>query len=286
MTGLPIPKYAIGDVVYLPAIDWITDTLPCPDCHGTRTWKATSPAGEEHTIACPRCTDQYARSSRNDLPSLKVTRHTPRAKRLTIGSITVKTHPYKPQEAVEYMANETGIGSGSLYYETNLFPDEASALAKAEVDASLKNAEVNATPAVTSARKFSGLTYTDAAITALKDGIFNSWQAFRSLGYAIESALPEDSSNDTEDQAAIREAVERYGRYGGTYLPIERHPIDAIFEACRSMTIDETVLRVALGNLKRIAGFTDKPEDPPCTCEFIGSPSFSKPDCPRHGDKG
>ena len=62
MTDIPVPKYAIGDVVYRPRVDHATESLPCPDCLDSKRWTATSPAGEQHEIACPRCSDQYAHS--------------------------------------------------------------------------------------------------------------------------------------------------------------------------------------------------------------------------------
>jgi hypothetical protein len=277
----PTPRYQISAVVYCPTIDRTTATLSCPDCHGTREWWAVSPAGERHTIACPRCTDQYARSGRDQLPSLQVTRYVPRVSRLTIGSITVRTHPHYNDDHVEYMANETGVGSGSIYRESDLYPNEFAALEAATVDANLKNVEVDANPKVTVARAFSGLTFTTAALAALKNGVFNSWQAFRSLGYEIESLLPDDPRRDTEEQHQFREALERYGKYGGTYLPIERHPIDAVIEAFEMKGGGRsTRLHEAIAALKSVAGFADHPESPPCTCEFVSTPSAT---CPRHG---
>lgn len=290
MTDLPIPRYAIGQTVYHPTIDRTTEALPCPDCLGARKWRAVSPAGEEHETACPRCTDHhYARSGRDDLPALAVVRYVPRADRLTIGSITVKTHPYRGDDHVEYMTSTTG--SGSIYRESHLYPNEMSALGAATIQATIKNAKVEATPQVTKSRAFSGLTYTDAAIAALNDNIFSSWQAFRSLTYAIESALPDDPKNDNDDQRAMREEIERYGKYGGTYLPIERHPIDALIEAFTVLMNDTEPCRFASAegvkrailNLKTIAGIADHPELPPCTCEFVSSP---RDGCPRHGSRG
>jgi hypothetical protein len=217
------------------------------------------------------------------LPSLSIARYEPQIRRLTIGSITAKTHPYSGDDGIEYMANETGVGSGSIYRESQLFESEAAARVTAGAEAAIKNAEIDATPRVTKARQFSGLTYTDAALVALKDGIFNSWQAFRSLGYAIESALPEDSNNDTDDQQAVREAIERYGKYGGTYLPVERHPIDALLEALDAEGAERSdAVREAINTLRRIAGIADHPENPPCTCRHIGLYSRES-GCPRHG---
>ena len=289
MTDLPTPRYAIGQVVYRPTTDRTTETLSCPDCRGSRVWRAVSPAGEEHEISCPRCTDRYAHSGTDQLPNLKITRYTPIVQPLTIGAITVKTHPYHGDDHVEY-----GTESGSRYYERQFHDTEAAALAVAEAEAAVQNAKIDTLPEVTRARRFSGLTYTDAATAALKDGIFNSWQAFRSLGYALDDALPKDPNDDTETEGQIREALERYAKYGGTYLPVERHPIDALLEAIAayenrdhppaSLDQDLAGIREAIANLKAAAGFPNLPEAPPCTCEFLGRYSRN-PTCPRHGQK-
>ena len=48
-------KFSIGDVVYFADTIIETKMHDCPDCLGTRKWKAISPAETEYTFDCPRC---------------------------------------------------------------------------------------------------------------------------------------------------------------------------------------------------------------------------------------
>ncbi len=276
--SLPIPKYRIGDVVYYPSIESASETLPCPDCLGERKWRAISPAGTEHTLDCPRCTDRYAYSGALDkLPSLVLQKYAPQVRKLTIGAITAKTMPWSGHDPIEYMANETGIGSGSIYEERKLFPDFESAMSVAEAQAALKNSEIDAKREVINARHFSGLKLNDAALERLCDGIFEAWQAFRSLGYQIESFLPENPDHDTDDQRQLREDFDRYGRYAGTYLPVDHNIVDALLLA---QTPEEVA--VAGSALKQAMGLPDKSEPLPCTCAHANKYLHSST-CPRHG---
>jgi hypothetical protein len=127
LAGLPVPRYKIGDHVWFPMTEQKTSQHPCPDCHDTKVWSCTSPAGLEGTIACPRCVPAY-RISGADLPTLNYVHALPLVRRLTIGSVRIDTGA---QDTVCYMCHETGIGSGSVYREALLFPDEESAKVRA-----------------------------------------------------------------------------------------------------------------------------------------------------------
>lgn len=126
-------KYSIGDVVWHAGIAVERRQHPCPDCHGEKLWKAISPAGEEYTFSCPRCSAAY--SSNNSL-SLQYSAYAPSIRRLTIGSVRVDT---SGDRNIEYMCHETGIGSGSLWSEGDLFLTEDEALTVAKTKASLTN---------------------------------------------------------------------------------------------------------------------------------------------------
>lgn len=286
MSDIPTPKYHLGSVVYHPITEQVQQTLPCPDCLGKREWTAVSPAGETHTVACPRCTGQYAHSGNDKLPSLRIMRLVGAVRRLTIGSIRINTHPSPHgEEKVEYMATETGVGSGGIYRESTLFADESIALEVANARAGIENAKIDLEPRVIEARRFSGLTYTSAASMMLKDNIFNAWAAFRNLSYAIENWLPDESRNDNEEQAQLREEWERYARYSGTTYPPEKHPIDeliAAFEKAGGKDLSAEI-NEAIGHLKSMAGLDDRPEPPECICQYPGKYSRD-PKCPRHGN--
>lgn len=129
-------KFSIGDVVYRASIATVTKQHPCPDCKGSRKWKAISPAGSEYDFTCPRCSSSY--QSNRDL-SLSYAQCEPSINCLTIGSVRVDTHERKGNQ---YMCLETGVGSGNIYYESDLFHTEDEALKAAKQKAAVANVEV------------------------------------------------------------------------------------------------------------------------------------------------
>lgn len=131
-------KFSIGDVVYRSGIVTVTKHHPCPDCKGSTKWKAISPAGGEYEFRCPRCAASY--QSNRDL-SLAYSTFDPSVSRLTIGSVRVDTHDERG--ANQYMCVETGVGSGSIYHEADLFhtKEEAEESAKAKAAAACVEVE-------------------------------------------------------------------------------------------------------------------------------------------------
>lgn len=127
-------KFSIGDVVYKAWTTTVAKQHPCPDCAGARKWKAVSPAGREYEFACPRCASGYQND--RDL-SLSYTEFAPSTERLTIGSVRVDTS--SQDRPVEYMCRETGIGSGTIHSETDLFHTEEEAMRAAEIKAKAQN---------------------------------------------------------------------------------------------------------------------------------------------------
>lgn len=128
-------KFSIGDRVYKAWTTTVRKQHPCPDCKGARKWKAISPAGGEYTFACPRCTASY--HSNRDL-SLDYSEFAPCVQPLTIGS--VRTDSASDDRPVEYMCRETGIGSGTIHSEADLFHTEEEAMRAAEIKAKAQNA--------------------------------------------------------------------------------------------------------------------------------------------------
>ena len=130
-------KYAIGDTVYSAGTMIVQKKHDCPDCLGERKWSVESPAGAKYSFSCPRCSSSF---QSNRKLSLNYSHHEPRIERLTIGSI--RTDTYEGLK-VEYMCRETGVGSGSIYREENLFSTQEEALICAEEKAAEANASVN-----------------------------------------------------------------------------------------------------------------------------------------------
>lgn len=123
---LHTPVYEIGDKVYCVSTRNKEKFLDCPDCLGKKEWKTTSPAGIDYSFDCPRCTaghihDKY-KLSYYEITYTIVIR--------TIGSIRIDTNDKK--KPITYMCEETGVGSGSVYDEKDLFGSEAAAKLRGE----------------------------------------------------------------------------------------------------------------------------------------------------------
>ena len=118
--GAILTKYSKGDVVYGASTVREQRRAKCPDCLETRKWSAKSPAGIEYEIDCPRCSSGYL--SDHNL-SLNYLEEVGSVSKLTIGLVRFDG------EYAEYMAHETGVGSGRLWREDQLFdtPEEAQA---------------------------------------------------------------------------------------------------------------------------------------------------------------
>lgn len=117
-------KYDVGDVVWLAESQYENRTHPCPDCLGTRTWQAVSPAGRGYVVDCPRCNQGWPRRG----ASLDYYVHVPIARSLTIGLVTLDFDYDTRSAQLSYMCRETGIGSGSIYRETRLHDTEKEAM--------------------------------------------------------------------------------------------------------------------------------------------------------------
>ena len=123
-------KYSIGDVVYHPQVLSTGAMMPCPDCLGERVWSAKLPNGEELRIACPTCARGY-QGSTGEVPSGEVRGQ---VDRFTIGSVRMDTG--SSDRGTEYMCEETGVGSGSIWNESELFDvrEEAEAALPAKIE--------------------------------------------------------------------------------------------------------------------------------------------------------
>ena len=123
------PKFDIGDQVFCARVIWGETSVECPDCLGTAEWKVTCPSGEEFKVRCNTCVSGYYSSGK-----VKIYKDQEYIKILTVGSIRIDTN--EKARPVSYMCVETGIGSGSIYYEENLFKtiEDAKAWAAKELE--------------------------------------------------------------------------------------------------------------------------------------------------------
>lgn len=133
-------KYSIGDTVYRGSTVSNKKQRPCPDCLGTRKWKATSPAGTDYEFSCPRCSTSY---QSNHEMSLDYSLFEPSITKLTIGSVQYNSAEGSYDHGFRYMCVETGIGSGSVYNESDLHLSEADAIVAAQLIANDQNQTVD-----------------------------------------------------------------------------------------------------------------------------------------------
>lgn len=194
-------KFSVGTRVWYAGTTTEARKHPCPDCKGEHVWKTVSPAGNEYTFRCPRCTSSY--TSFNNL-CLSYTAHVPTARALTIGSVRHDSH--RPETT--YMCVETGVGSGSVYDEGRLFETEDEALQCATSIAAKANAEV---PHIVEQYNRS-LEISDYQLENGLLKLANDAQSrARRLLYNLEDLF--QAINDADDKDAIAEAVEEYKRY-------------------------------------------------------------------------
>ena len=193
MTTLPTPKYSIGDIVWRGYAIQKEMTLPCPDCLGTRKWKIVTPGGSELEADCQRCTGSW---QPRGVPSLKDYTFGVALERLTIGSVRIDTHHGDNDDSVQYMCQETGIGSGSIYNERMLHPTEEAARAEAQAEVAAKEAKRAATPERLEKVKFQHLRMTDAATYAADKAVWRSWYRYQNLREDIEEELDENKGPD------------------------------------------------------------------------------------------
>ena len=129
MIDIPIPKYKIGDIVWADLGYYGETKVVCPDCLGKQEWDVKTPAGESFKLGCGTCEQGWNNSVGY------IAKYGPVAKvsRLTVGS--VRTDTASKDEPISYMCVETGIGSGVVYRENQLYFLESEALAAANKSA-------------------------------------------------------------------------------------------------------------------------------------------------------
>lgn len=174
--------YDIGDTVYFATTAAETFAHQCPDCLGSREWVATSPAGGEYKVPCPRCSTSY---QANDALNLKYVQHVASVRKLTVGSIQANTQPGAWDAGNRYMCVETGVGSGSVYSERDLFPTEEAARTAATAKANVANLDATGWVAklYDKRAKFADYQFKDAQIEAAKSA---SSRILHDVGYLLE----------------------------------------------------------------------------------------------------
>lgn len=125
-------KFSIGDVVWVASTTMEAKQMPCPDCLGTRKWIATSPAGEQYTFSCPRCTANYRSDHRM---SLQYTVIVPVAHPYHVRGVRpapVREDGIKEWDHENYYSEDPSA-SGNMTPESRLFATQKEAMAKAQM---------------------------------------------------------------------------------------------------------------------------------------------------------
>lgn len=118
-------RFKKGDVVFLADSVYEEKWVSCPDCLGTLTWLVVFADDSSEQVPCVTCSRGY------EPPTGRIgyKEWRPLVRKVTIGSIRyddTNEHPFS------YMCQETGIGSGRIYYDKDLFTDEELALKNAQ----------------------------------------------------------------------------------------------------------------------------------------------------------
>lgn len=121
---IPTPEFKIGDAVYCASANWSARKIQCPDCLGTAKWEVKAPSGETWEVACNTCNKGWHSDGLIDDYGYHA-----HVKNLTIGSVRIDT---ASDRVIEYMCEETGIGSGTVYSQDALFTSEDIAKLAAE----------------------------------------------------------------------------------------------------------------------------------------------------------
>ncbi len=189
-------KYQIGEVVWYAHFVSTVKRHPCPDCLGVRSWKTTSPAGHEYSFPCPRCNANFRANSQL---SLEYTTFDPVVSRRTIGSIRVDTSD--AEDPIEYMCVETGIRSGNIYKERDLYSTEAEAMAASEAEV----AGMNATTTWVGIRFNESLRLCDYELDSAM--LTNAKHHLSKISWAVQDLF--DDLRACEDMSAINERIDQ-----------------------------------------------------------------------------
>ena len=121
-------KFSKEDTVYHGSAIHTKVYADCPDCQGTKLWHVRFEDGEEIEVACQTCRRGYITTG-----TIESYVWSPDVRQLTIGDVGFE------DGAGRYMCYETGVGSGRIYYDHELFDTrpEAQMRAQAETDRQL-----------------------------------------------------------------------------------------------------------------------------------------------------
>lgn len=110
-------KYNIGDTVLTGHVESTSYWETCPECDGKGHHKVE---GKDLTLKCGTCNKGYQYENPGKVKNWK---WTPVVETLTIGQVRGKVTKGEPDE-IDYMCEETGVGSGAVWAENRLWKVE------------------------------------------------------------------------------------------------------------------------------------------------------------------
>lgn len=110
-------EYGIGDTVFNTRFWGTSNKVTCELCKGKKNVEVV---GSPLKASCPSCRSQGYTWGKQNISWYAI-------QSLTIGLVNIVAGPKKPK--VSYMAEETGVGSGTIYYEDQLYSTHEDALA-------------------------------------------------------------------------------------------------------------------------------------------------------------
>ena len=224
--GVPVPKFKRDQKVWEARVVQTQEPLSCPDCHDSRKWIATTAAGEQIEVVCPRC---QGYGSPRDLPRLVRQVSEVNVVPLTIGSVRINTSDSHP---ISYMCYETGVGSGNIYYEGTgadhgLYGTEAQARNAAQVLSLKHQNELDAKPESIQASALAKLPLEVATVYKWQGDVYHAWDAARRYREDIDEVLESQMLDDDLRQTLEDSIVSRSW--------IRPHPVDTLIEAAENV---------------------------------------------------
>lgn len=118
-------RFGKGDMVFAADSEYSENWLSCPDCLGTLKWLVVFADDDSVEVPCQTCKSGWNPPN----GKIKTQIWKPKVSRYTVGSVRFNDTDKKP---FSYMCEETGVGSGRIYYDEDLFTEEEPAMERAQ----------------------------------------------------------------------------------------------------------------------------------------------------------
>jgi len=122
-------KFKKGGKVFIGDVEYTDSYIACPDCLGTLKWLVVFADDTSEKVDCQTCKRGYEPPTGR----IGIKNHRAVVREYTIGSVR---YDDTNKEPYSYMCEETGVGSGRVYYENQISDnkEEALKIAKEETE--------------------------------------------------------------------------------------------------------------------------------------------------------